>query len=111
MACEFLEKKGYEILERNLRKPWGELDVIAKDDSGVLVFIEVKTMRQNNSAIAGLQSEDNFSKAKERKTKRAAEMFAGKHPELIDEDRGWRVDLVSICLTLNKSVIEHYENI
>ena len=68
-------------------------------------------MRQNNSAIAGLQSEDNFSKAKEFKTKKAAEMFAGKHPELIDESRGWRIDLVTVCLTLNKSLINHYENI
>ena len=111
LACKYLSKKGYEIIERNARYKWGELDIVAKDPANTLVFVEVKTMRQNNSAIAGLQSEDNFSRAKEIKTKKAAGMFAGKHSELINEDRGWRVDLISICLTLNKPVINHYENV
>lgn len=111
LACEFLEGKGYKILKRNFWKPLGELDIIAKDKDGVLVFIEVKTMRQNNSAIAELKAEDNFGRAKEIKTKKAAEMFAGKHPELIDEGGGWRVDLIAICLSANNSEIKHYENI
>ena len=36
----FLRRKGYEILERNLRTRLGELDLVA-DDHGVLVFVEV----------------------------------------------------------------------
>ena len=30
LACRYLVDKGYRIIERNYRKPWGELDVIAK---------------------------------------------------------------------------------
>jgi len=41
-ACEFVKKKGYKILERNFRKSYGEIDIIALDRD-VLVFIEVKT--------------------------------------------------------------------
>lgn len=41
-ACKFLLKKGYTILERNFRKGYGEIDVIATEGD-TLVFIEVKT--------------------------------------------------------------------
>ena len=41
VACVFLVKQGYEILERNYRKPWGEIDLIAKKDD-IFVFVEVK---------------------------------------------------------------------
>ena len=43
-ACIFLEKNGYEIVDRNFRCKQGEIDIIAKDLSkNELVFIEVKT--------------------------------------------------------------------
>ncbi|TSC82328.1 MAG: putative endonuclease [Parcubacteria group bacterium Gr01-1014_19] len=110
LACDFLIRKGYKIIERNYLKPWGELDIITKDRSGVLVFVEVKTMRCL-PANTVLQPEDNLTDAKLKKLRRTAEMFAGKHPELIDSDLGWRIDLVAICLTSNKSKIRHYENV
>ena len=43
IACRFLERKGYKIVERNFRKKFGELDIIAQNN-GVLNFIEVKTL-------------------------------------------------------------------
>lgn len=42
VAARFLESQGFVILERNVRTQYGELDIIARDDS-VLVFIEVRT--------------------------------------------------------------------
>lgn len=42
LACEYLKKQGYKILERNYRIRGGEVDIIAKDQE-YLVFIEVKT--------------------------------------------------------------------
>ena len=44
LAEQMLRKKGYRILERNLRIAGGELDLIAKDH-GILVFVEVKARR------------------------------------------------------------------
>ncbi len=43
-ACGYLEKKGYEIIERNFRCVRGEIDIIAALP-GTLVFVEVKTRR------------------------------------------------------------------
>lgn len=40
-AEEYLRRRGYRILQRNLKSSSGELDLIA-EDGGVLVFIEVK---------------------------------------------------------------------
>jgi len=40
-ACESLMREGMAILERNFRRPTGEIDVIAKDKR-TIVFVEVK---------------------------------------------------------------------
>ena len=46
LAEHMLQKKGYRIVERNLRLAGGELDLIA-EKQGTLVFIEVKARRGN----------------------------------------------------------------
>lgn len=46
LVCVFLEKKGYNILERNFHSRWGEIDIIAKDGDAV-VFVEVKTRKSS----------------------------------------------------------------
>ena len=43
-AADYLERKGYAILERNYRCRAGEVDMIAGDGADV-VFVEVKTRR------------------------------------------------------------------
>jgi len=45
-AADFLESRGYRILERNYRTRLGELDLVA-DDGGILVFVEVKVRRND----------------------------------------------------------------
>ena len=47
-AVEFLQKKGYRILERNYNCKIAEIDIIAYDDMSTLCFVEVKT-RKNSS--------------------------------------------------------------
>ena len=41
LAAEYLQKKGYRIVERNFRSPFGEIDIIAEKD-GVIVYVEIK---------------------------------------------------------------------
>jgi putative endonuclease len=55
IAASFLEKKGYQIRERNFRCNLGEIDLIALQDE-YLVFVEVKSRYQSKSAINPLIS-------------------------------------------------------
>ena len=41
LTAEYLEEKGYEIVERNFKCRFGEIDVIAEDRK-FLIFAEVK---------------------------------------------------------------------
>ena len=43
IACTFLTQKGYQIIERNYRSRFGEIDIIAKRPDGAVSFIEVKS--------------------------------------------------------------------
>src|SRR4051794_13833675 len=45
LAARHLERLGYTIVARRHRTRFGELDLVASDGGGVLVFAEVKTRR------------------------------------------------------------------
>jgi putative endonuclease len=49
LAAEHLERLGYRVLSRNHRTRFGELDLVAADDS-TIVFCEVKTRRAGSGA-------------------------------------------------------------
>jgi putative endonuclease len=48
LALAHLQRLGYELVARNHRTRWGEIDLIVHDGS-TLVFVEVKTRRANGS--------------------------------------------------------------
>lgn len=50
-ACAFLKKAGYKILERNYRKKYGEIDIIAQKGDTVS-FVEVKTRGTKEYGLA-----------------------------------------------------------
>ncbi|MBF0440261.1 MAG: YraN family protein, partial [Magnetococcales bacterium] len=52
MAVACLQKKGYQILDRNVRFRGGELDVVAKQGE-ILVFCEVKARRGQGTGGPG----------------------------------------------------------
>ena len=43
-AARVLERAGLAVIERNVRLPEGEIDLVCRDD-GVVVFVEVKCRR------------------------------------------------------------------
>lgn len=45
-AVKFLKKSGYKILEKNYRKTYGEIDIIAKKGENI-AFVEVKTRKSD----------------------------------------------------------------
>ena len=46
VACEYLKDKGYVIVKRNYKRPYGEVDIIARNTT-TLVFVEVKNRYGN----------------------------------------------------------------
>ncbi len=125
VAAKYLGARGYVVLSKNEWRRFGELDLVARSPGGELVLFEVKTLvRWNEGSERALAPEDNFSWAKERKTRKMAEFFVNRHPELVSEEKGWQTDLLAITITNPKVleneeltynekdfVINHYENI
>jgi putative endonuclease len=114
LACEYLRDKGYKIIARNYRKPWGEIDIIAKAPDKTLVFAEVKTLRQAQGKLCeNISPEDNLTGAKLQKLQRTAQLYAGHYPKLIDDDKNWQIDLIAILLDIytNEPEVKHYQNI
>ena len=105
LAVKYLINKGYQVLERNFRRPWGELDIIARF-SGDIVFIEVKTQNKNNRFF--IRPEENITIFKQRQLIKAAQGYLAKMRLL---DRNWRIDVVAIEVDVdNSSDIRHIEN-
>ena len=53
-AAEELVRRGHRIIERNYRKPCGEIDIIS-EINGFIVFTEVKTRKQHGIGAGGSQ--------------------------------------------------------
>jgi putative endonuclease len=55
LAAEHLVRRGFEIVERNYRTRWGELDIVAFDGR-TLAFCEVKTRRMGPGGPGPLEA-------------------------------------------------------
>ena len=89
-AVVFLEREGYQILRRNFRNKFGEIDIIAKDRDTVC-FIEVKTRK---SEAYGLPFE-SVTKSKQRKIIYVALSYLNAQGR---EEANVRFDVVSVIL-------------
>ncbi len=115
IAAAYLIKNKYQIIARNYRKPWGELDIIAKAGDTTLVFVEVKTIQTSltNKSNYFIAPEHNMTRDKIRKTERAALAYA--NANLKSVAHGWRIDVIAIEME-GKEIddaynLRHYENI
>ncbi len=119
IAAKFLVDKNYKIISCNYRMIFGEVDIIAKCVDSTLAFVEVKTLTGHDEIF---RPEDNMTTLKIKKFRRIAQFYAAKNPQLIRDDRGWRLDVVTVQLVDQKifddttqykkyCVIRHYENI
>ncbi|MBI2344836.1 YraN family protein [Candidatus Dependentiae bacterium] len=50
LVVEYLIKQGFSILERNYKKFFGEIDIIAKRNN-IIAFIEVKARKKDNNLM------------------------------------------------------------
>ncbi len=98
IAAQFLERKGFTILDRNYRKPWGEIDIIA-EKGGVVRFVEVKTISRENMEdisreISEYRPEEQVHAFKLKKVARTAETYMIAHKD----NREFQIDVVGVLL-------------
>ena len=105
VACEFLERRGFEIIERNYLKKWGELDIVAKK-SNIIHFVEVKSVTHGTM---GYRPEDNMHPWKLKRLSRAMQTY------LLEKklDNDWQLDLITVKIDQEsrKARAEILENI
>ncbi len=100
IAAQFLERKGFKVIARNYRKPWGEIDIIA-EKAGTVRFVEVKAVSRESlpdvsREMANYRPEEQVHPSKLKKVCRTAELYM----EHIDDDREFQIDVVGVFLDM-----------
>ena len=105
LAANFLKKRGYKIIERNFRKGYGEIDIIAVKNE-ILIFVEVKTRTSSNFGTPF----EAITTWKLKSLVKTAQFYKSLHLLL---PQALRIDAVSVKLSNDNSVekIELLENI
>lgn len=85
-AATYLNARGYEILARNVRTPYGEIDIIAKQDN-LIIFIEVKTLTSSKKFFP----EQNVTARKREHMLACADCYAAENA--IDH---WQIDVIAV---------------
>jgi putative endonuclease len=105
IAAQHLRGAGYEVLDRNWRCRWGELDLVARDGCDV-VAVEVKTRR---STTAGHPLEA-VTPAKVARLRRLLGEWLSVHDTV--SARSVRVDVVAVLRPRRgPAVVEHVRGV
>lgn len=128
IACEFLKKHGFEVIERNYLRKWGEIDIIAKK-AGIIRFIEVKSVSYETQPYQGnalvnprgpasgvthgtkgeFRPEDNMHPWKLKRLSRTIQTYL-LHKK---QDCDWQLDLITVKMDMKTrhAKVEMMENI
>jgi len=87
-ALEYLEAQGLTLIGRNLRSPYGEIDIIMNKE-GLTVFVEVKTRSNAGNGYP----EDAITPGKIKHLDDSAHWYIDEHPDIGDN---WRVDVITV---------------
>ena len=101
VACDYLERHSFKIVDRNWRCSSGELDIIALSGS-TLVFVEVKTRSFGQSAFEAIDRNKLL-----RLRQLAARWCEANNPNAKDI----RIDAVSVLVRSGIVTIEHLESV
>ena len=113
IACKFLVKQGFSIIDRNYTKKWGEIDIVAEKQNK-LYFIEVKSVSRDLNVSRETdtwRAEDNMHPWKMKRMSRTIQTYL--LSKKIPDNKEWQVDLLVIYLDLNnkKAKIKRIEDL
>jgi putative endonuclease len=101
VAARYLEERGFRVVARNVRTPYGEIDIIAEKE-GFTSFIEVKT-----------RTSESFGPPEISVTPRKQEhmLAAAEHYAQENEIDHWQIDVIAVEGKPGKQpVFTHFEN-
>ena len=102
LACEYLENKGFKLLERNYNCRFGEIDLIMKN-SDSLVFVEVRYRRSNDFGSGA----ESITINKQSKLIKTASAYLQRHAKLNKDPA--RFDVVSITGSIETDNINNID--
>ncbi|NWF64840.1 MAG: YraN family protein [Chloroflexi bacterium] len=101
-AAVWLASRGYEVSRRNVRTPYGEIDIVAQKNN-VIFFVEVKTLTSSKKFFP----EHQITPRKREHMLNAAMYYAAENG--IEH---WQIDVIAIeGKPGGAPVIQHFENI
>lgn len=103
LACQFLEKHGYKILDRNFRIRGGEIDIIATEGK-TLVYIEVKTRSSHQFGLP----EEAVTYWKIKFLERASKFYRNAHKSLPSQER---IDVITVDTSDGKTHLKLIRNV
>lgn len=89
LACRYLQRRGFALLEQNYRTPLGEIDLVMQDGE-VLVFVEVRYRRASRFGGAT----ESINGRKQARIRASANHYLQARAR--GEDRPCRFDVIAI---------------
>ena len=113
LACEYLVDNGYNILGKNWRVAFGEIDIIAQKKSPFwrlflrsgkpICFVEVKAIMSNNNFFP----EEKVNYKKQRKLKQLASLWLSKNK--YSQNYPYQIDIAGIVVNEGTRIAKlHY---
>jgi len=102
LAAVWLQRRGFQILDRNWRTRWCELDIIARSDAGIHI-IEVK-YRARPDFGTGFEY---ITPDKIRRLRRAAQMWLRARPPI---NVAYQIDVIAVSGSPKPKYIEYLPN-
>ena len=118
LACRFLMKQGFDIIERNYLKKCGEIDIIAKN-KGNIHFIEVKSVSHETilsvsgetNGNGGFRPEDNVHPWKLQRLARTIQVYL--QEKNVSSETDWQFDVITVYIDKKRliSKVNMLENV
>lgn len=106
IACRFLMKRGFEIIEQNYNKKWGEIDIISRKGQK-LHFIEVKSVTRDSLKHVSPETdayrpEDNLHPWKLKRLSRVIQTYLLSYDRNKDvtHETDWQFDVIVTYLDI-----------
>lgn len=103
LAASLLKKKGYKVVSKQDRTPFGEIDLVC-NHNGEIIFVEVKTRQTDTFGFP----EEAVTQDKMNHMVRSAEFLLNKYQWF---EQPWRIDVIAIEYDQDPAKITHIKGI